>query len=98
MQKASGQAILPSRIYLNTPPGAPITLYRRLVELTDGDVKPSTLIWNGNIRKAPVMPAIDVKKEIRNATTGGMKMYVSTPEYGKTALRKCKISTIGSLF
>ena len=65
------------------PPGVPTTLYRKFVALTDGVTKPRTLIWKGRMRKAPVMPAMEEKKEIAKATSGGIKMEVSTPETGK---------------
>jgi hypothetical protein len=59
-------------------------LNTRLVGVTDGLTKPRTLIWKGRSRKAPDTPAMDVKKEITKATTGGSQSAVSTPEIGKT--------------
>jgi len=53
------------------------------VALTEGVVKPRTLIWKGRIRKAPVIPAIEEKKEITKDTRGGISSEVSTPETGK---------------
>jgi hypothetical protein len=70
------------------PPGVPTTLYKKLVALTDGEVNPRTLIWKGRIRKAPVMPAIEEKKEITKDTNGGSKIDVSTPETGKRIRKK----------
>ena len=52
-----GQTLLFYRIYRRVPPGVPTTLHRKLVAFTDGEVNPTTLIWNGRIRKALVMPA-----------------------------------------
>jgi hypothetical protein len=72
------------------PPGVPTTLYRKLVALTEGVVKPRKLIWKGRIRNAPVMPAMEEKKEITNAMRGGIKIDVSTPETGKR-IRKLSI-------
>jgi hypothetical protein len=65
------------------PPGVPTTLYRKLVALTEGVENPRTLIWNGRSKKAPVMPAIEEKKEMTKATRGGRNSDVSTPETGK---------------
>jgi len=42
--QAIGQAMRPSRMYCETPPGIAMTLYSRFVALTAGLVKPSTLI------------------------------------------------------
>jgi hypothetical protein len=44
----------------------------RLVGLTAGLTKPSTLIWKGRSRKAPETPPMEVKKDTTNATKGGM--------------------------
>jgi hypothetical protein len=65
------------------PPGVPTTLYRKFVALTEGELNPSTLTWKGIIRKAPEMPAIEVKNEILNATIGGRDRYVCIPAAGK---------------
>jgi hypothetical protein len=51
-------------------------LYTKLVELTAGLVKPSALIWNGSRMKAPETPAMEVKEETTNATSGGRNTYV----------------------
>jgi len=59
------------------------TLKTILVGLTAGLVNPRTLIWNGSMRKAPDTPAIEVKKEITNATSGGSHKGVSTPDTEK---------------
>jgi hypothetical protein len=58
-------------------------LKTRLVELTAGLVKPSTLIWKGRIRKAPEMPPMEPKKETTKETTSGINGETSTPETGK---------------
>jgi hypothetical protein len=53
-------------------------------------LNPRTLIWKGRIRKAPVIPAMEEKKEITKAIRGGIKIEVSTPETGKR-IRKTSI-------
>jgi hypothetical protein len=70
------------------PPGVPTTLYKKLVALTEGVVKPRKLIWKGRMRKAPVMPAIEEKKDMTKATRGGSNIEVSTPETGKRMRKK----------
>jgi hypothetical protein len=59
-----------------------------LVALTDGVVKFKMLTWNGSSRNAPETPPMDVRVETKNATSGGMKTQVSTPDTGKCAYRK----------
>jgi hypothetical protein len=59
-----------------------------LVALTEGLVKRRTLIWNGNNRNAPETPPIEVKKETMKATRGGIKIYVLTPDTGKSMYKK----------
>jgi hypothetical protein len=54
------------------------------VALTEGLVKFKKLIWNGKRRNAPDTPPMEVKKETTKATRGGMKIYVLTPETGKS--------------
>jgi hypothetical protein len=70
------------------PPGVPITLNRKLVEVTDVVVNPRTLIWKGSNKNAPETPAIEVKKEIVNATAGGINRYVFIPATGNKTCRK----------
>jgi hypothetical protein len=43
----------------------------RLVGLTAGLAKPSTLTWKGRSRKAPETPPIEVKNDTTKATTTG---------------------------
>jgi len=50
----------------------PVTLYRKLVDVTEVVVKPRTLIWKGSKRNAPEIPAIEVKNEMTKATAGGI--------------------------
>src|SRR5512136_1805113 len=45
------------------------------------------LTWKGSSRKAPETPPMDVKVETTNATSGGMKSQVSTPDTEKCAYR-----------
>jgi hypothetical protein len=59
-----------------------------LVALTEGLVKLKTLIWNGNKRNAPDTPPMEVKKDTTNATRGGIKIYVLTPETGKSMYKE----------
>ncbi|KUG28822.1 hypothetical protein ASZ90_001295 [hydrocarbon metagenome] len=54
-----------------------------LVELTDGLVKPRKDIWNGNSRKAPDTPAMEVKNEMPMATSGGTRGDTSMPAVAK---------------
>jgi len=55
----------------------------KLVGLTAGLVKPSTLIWKGRSKKAPDTPPIEVKNDTTKATRGGKKGLISTPEIAK---------------
>jgi hypothetical protein len=57
-------------------------LKTRLVGETAGLVKPRTLTWNGNSRKAPDTPPIDVKNDTTKATRGGTRGETSTPDTG----------------
>ena len=41
------------------------------------------LIWNGNKRKAPLTPPMEVRKDTKNATRKGIKGFVSIPDTGK---------------
>ena len=59
-----------------------MTLNSRLVGVTAGLVKPSTLTWNGSNKKAPDTPAIAVKVEITKATSGGSQHGVLTSRVG----------------
>jgi hypothetical protein len=54
-----------------------------LVALTEGLVKFKTLIWNGNKRKAPEIPPMDVKKDTTIATRGGIHGPTSIPAVSK---------------
>ena len=69
-------------------------MYNIFVELTEGEVKFKKLIWNGRSKKAPETPPMDVKKEITSAISGGMSIFVSTPETGKKISRKSKLNSI----
>ncbi|MEJ2254726.1 MAG: hypothetical protein P8Y75_10240 [Nitrospirota bacterium] len=40
------------------------------------------------MRNAPESPPMEVKNDTTRATRGGTKMFVLTPETGKTTLRK----------
>ncbi len=60
----------------------PTTLNTRFVGVTAGLVKPKTLIWKGKMRKAPDIPAIEVKNDMTSPTSGGTHRAVSTPETG----------------
>jgi hypothetical protein len=50
-----------------------------LVALTEGLTYPRKDIWKGSSRKAPEMPPMDVKKEIKKAIKGGIQMETSIP-------------------
>jgi hypothetical protein len=73
----------PSVKYRHTPPGIATMLNRWFVALTAGLVKPSTLTWKGKSRKAPDTPPIEVKREIVNATAGGIQGLISMSAIGK---------------
>ena len=64
----------------------PTMLKTRFVGDTAGAVKPSTLTWNGRIRKAPDIPPMEVKNEMTNPTSGGIHMAVSTPDTEKVII------------
>jgi hypothetical protein len=51
-------------------------------------VKLRKLTWKGRSRKAPDKPAIDVKIEMKKATSGGTIIEVSTWETGNLTARK----------
>ena len=57
-------------------------MYAKFVELTAGLVNPSTLMWNGRRMNAPDTPAMEVREETTNATYGGRKTQVFTPDTG----------------
>ena len=52
-------------------------LNTKFVALTAGLVKSRMLIWSGKSKKAPEMPAIDVKNEMTRAATGGNQIAIS---------------------
>jgi hypothetical protein len=54
-----------------------------LVALTEGLVYPRKDIWNGRSRKAPETPPMEVKKEMTNATKGGIHNATSIPAVWK---------------
>lgn len=64
-------------------------LYTKFVELTAGLVNQSTLIWNGRRMNAPDTPAIEVRDKTTNATNGGRKTQVFTPDMGNSTYRFC---------
>jgi hypothetical protein len=45
-------------------------------------VKPKTLIWKGNSRKAPETPPMEVKVETTREMRGGTRGLTSTPDTG----------------
>jgi hypothetical protein len=53
------------------------------VLLTAGELKPRTETWKGSRRKAPDTPAMDVKKDIVQAISGGIKGDNSMSATGK---------------
>jgi hypothetical protein len=53
-----------------------------LVALTDGVGKLRKLTWNGSSRNAPDRPAMEQKMDTQKATSGGIKIEVSTWETG----------------
>jgi hypothetical protein len=52
----------------------PVTLNRKLVAVTEGEVNPRTLIWKGSSKKAPEIPPMEVKNDIPNASSGGIRI------------------------
>jgi hypothetical protein len=52
------------------------------VALTDGWTYPRKDIWKGRSKNAPDTPPMDVKKEITNATSGGIQGETSIPAVG----------------
>jgi hypothetical protein len=68
-------------------------LYTRLVGLTAGLVKLSTLTWKGRSKKAPDTPPMEVEVDTNTATRGGMRGLTSTPDTGKSmAATSCEFS------
>ena len=65
-----------------------MTLNKKLVEVTDVVVNPRILIWKGSNKKAPEIPAIEVKNDMIKATTGGINRYVFIPATGNKTCRK----------
>jgi len=53
-------------------------------------VKWRILTWKGRSRNAPEIPPMEVKIETTNATNGGIKTDVSTPETENEISKKFK--------
>jgi hypothetical protein len=64
-------------------------LKRWLVALTEGEVNPKKLIWKGRSRNAPETPAIEVKKDMLNATRGGIHGSTVMPAIVKNIMTSC---------
>ena len=67
---ASQRSMDPSRQYRTMPAGADTMLNTRLVELTDTEVTPSTVTWNGTSRNAPDTPTgVQMAAAVKPTTT-----------------------------
>src|SRR5450830_1418953 len=69
-----------SRAKRQRSPGVEVTVKKRLLADTEGDVMPNTLIWNGTSRNAPETPTIEVRKDTTKAAPIGTMAATSIPE------------------